>query len=72
MGGCCCGLASIVGSIASYQCQLEAEAQVKNLEEEVSLEKDEWLVTTFLALELADKVREQDKKWRPSSAILQS
>lgn len=42
--------------------QLEAEAQVKELKEELWLEKDMQLSTTMLASGLANKVGEQDNK----------
>lgn len=47
--------------------QLEAEAKVGKLEEELRLEKIVWLSTILLALGLADKVGEQDNQLETSS-----
>ena len=42
--------------------QLEAEAQVRELEEELRLETDMQLTTTLLTLGMAEKLEEQDYK----------
>lgn len=62
MNGGYSGLASTVGSSVGPCCPLEAEAQVRKLEEELRLEKDVWVPTTLLASGLEVKVREQDNK----------
>lgn len=45
--------------------QVDADAQVRKLEEELRFKKNIQLSTTLLASGLADKMGEQDCKWRP-------
>ena len=62
MNGCHSGLASTEGRPLATDAQLEAEARVRQLEEELKLEKNVQVSTALPALGLADKMREQDCK----------
>lgn len=55
----------------STNVQLEADSQVRKLEEELRFKKNIQLCTTPLASELADKMGEQGNEWRPRCIILQ-
>lgn len=55
------GLASAVGSWAGQHARLEAEAQVRKLEEGLRLDQDVPLSTTLLDSRLVDEVRSRDK-----------
>lgn len=62
-------MAAIVGWLLlqaiwlAMNAQLEADAWVRKLEEELRLDKDMWLSTTRLASGLADNVGEQANKF---------
>ena len=70
--GCHSGLASAVGGLLDTDAQLEAEAQVRKLEEEPKLEKARQVSTSLLALQLANKVGEQEKKLENLVCVWQS
>ena len=61
MNGCHRGLPLLWGVWLASDAQLEAEAQVRKMEEELSLEKDVQLSTTLLTSGLEDEVEEQHK-----------
>ena len=61
------GLASAMGSQLATDPQLEVEAWVRKLEEELRLEKKVQRSTTLLASGLANKMGEQDNKLETSA-----
>ena len=62
MHGCHSGLVSTAGKSLDTNAQPEAEAQVRQVGEQLKAEKNVQLSTTLLASGLTDKVGEQNNK----------